>query len=260
MSTSRHRHPSTPNSPGEHHAGRANRRRADPRARRPAPDGARRGGGARAHRVRRPCGTDLHIYEDDYASELPIVQGHELSGTVVEVADDIVGADRLDRADAVAADTLPGRLGLARELGADHTLLIDPAAPFPADRLAAALGDTAPDGPPLVLEATGVPAVLADALDVVAPVGRVVQIGISVRPTSFPLSVPPFKEVDLLGSRNSQGLMPQALDLIARHQDAVRRLITHRFAVADLVAAFTTMRDPDQHVGNIIVDMPGDTP
>ncbi|MCF7552334.1 MULTISPECIES: alcohol dehydrogenase catalytic domain-containing protein [Pseudonocardia] len=28
------------------------------------------------------CGTDLHIWEDDYATELPIVQGHELAGTV----------------------------------------------------------------------------------------------------------------------------------------------------------------------------------
>ncbi|MFC4457907.1 alcohol dehydrogenase catalytic domain-containing protein [Pseudonocardia nematodicida] len=31
------------------------------------------------------CGTDLHIWEDDYASELPLVQGHEIAG-VVETA------------------------------------------------------------------------------------------------------------------------------------------------------------------------------
>lgn len=28
------------------------------------------------------CGTDLHIWEDDYATELPIVQGHEIAGIV----------------------------------------------------------------------------------------------------------------------------------------------------------------------------------
>jgi L-gulonate 5-dehydrogenase len=28
------------------------------------------------------CGTDLHIWEDDYATELPIVQGHEIAGVV----------------------------------------------------------------------------------------------------------------------------------------------------------------------------------
>ncbi|PXY36633.1 alcohol dehydrogenase catalytic domain-containing protein [Prauserella flavalba] len=28
------------------------------------------------------CGTDLHIWEDDYATELPIVQGHEIAGLV----------------------------------------------------------------------------------------------------------------------------------------------------------------------------------
>src|SRR5699024_5217216 len=29
------------------------------------------------------CGTDLHIWEDDYTSELPLVQGHEIAGTVI---------------------------------------------------------------------------------------------------------------------------------------------------------------------------------
>ena len=28
------------------------------------------------------CGTDLHIWEDNYATELPIVQGHEIAGVV----------------------------------------------------------------------------------------------------------------------------------------------------------------------------------
>lgn len=28
------------------------------------------------------CGTDVHIWEDDYASELPLVQGHEIVGRV----------------------------------------------------------------------------------------------------------------------------------------------------------------------------------
>lgn len=315
------------------------------------------------------CGTDLHIHEDDYASELPLIQGHELAGTVVEIGDGgeapaargpavgdrvvvdplipcgtctacrtghgnvcsrlvvigcyadgglteylAVGANRLHRipdgmstdlgavaepasialqavargraaagetvlvlgvgpigllatlalrdlgATVVAADTVPDRLELARGVGAHHTLLIDPAGPFPADELAVALGDAAPDGPPLVIEATGVTASLTNALDVVAPAGRVVEVGISGRPTGFPLSALPFKEVDLLGSRNSQSRLPEALALIARHEDAVRGLITHRFGVRDLAEAFATMRDTSRRVGKILIDMPGATP
>ncbi|GGC97396.1 2-deoxy-scyllo-inosamine dehydrogenase [Tersicoccus solisilvae] len=306
------------------------------------------------------CGTDLHIFEDDYASELPLVQGHELAGTVVAVGpgvDTLVAGDRVavdplipcgecgacregrgnvcgrlvvfgcycdgglaeflavsavrlhrlpagmpselgaiaepvsislqavsrGRAAAgetvlvlgagpigllatlalrdlgctvITADTIPGRLELARDFGAHHTLLIDPAAPFPTDELDAALPDTAADGPQLVLEATGVPASLTNAVTAVAPAGRVVQVGISVRPTAFPLNLLPFKEIDLLGSRNSQGLIPQALELIARHPDTVRGLITHRFGVRELATAFATMHDAGQRVGKILIDMP----
>ncbi|OMH31277.1 alcohol dehydrogenase catalytic domain-containing protein [Tersicoccus sp. Bi-70] len=312
------------------------------------------------------CGTDLHIFEDDYASELPLVQGHELAGTVVALGPGIdepgvdglalgdrvavdplipcgqcaacrqgrgnvcarlvvlgcycdgglaeylpVSAERLHRipdgipselgaiaepvsialqaitrgraaagetvlvlgagpigllatlalrdlgCTVITADTVPGRLDLARDFGAHHTLLVDPTGPFPAEELAAALPDTAPDGPQLVLEATGVPASLTNAVTAVAPAGRVVQVGISVRPTGFPLNLLAFKEIDLLGSRNSQGLIPQALELIVRHPDTVRALITHRFGVQDLATAFATMRDTGQRVGKILIDMPG---
>ncbi|QNQ90812.1 alcohol dehydrogenase catalytic domain-containing protein [Corynebacterium poyangense] len=39
------------------------------------------------------CGTDIHIWEGHYACEFPIVQGHEISGTIKEVAPGQVDAD-----------------------------------------------------------------------------------------------------------------------------------------------------------------------
>lgn len=33
------------------------------------------------------CGTDLHIFDGSYPVEYPLVQGHEISGTVIEIAD-----------------------------------------------------------------------------------------------------------------------------------------------------------------------------
>jgi L-iditol 2-dehydrogenase len=35
------------------------------------------------------CGTDLHIYDGDYATEFPVTMGHEVSGTVVELGDGV---------------------------------------------------------------------------------------------------------------------------------------------------------------------------
>src|SRR4029079_4356770 len=37
------------------------------------------------------CGTDLHIWEDDYPAELPVVQGHEFSGVVETIGYNAAG-------------------------------------------------------------------------------------------------------------------------------------------------------------------------
>ncbi len=37
------------------------------------------------------CGTDLHIHNGDFLAEFPLIPGHELVGTVVEVGADVVG-------------------------------------------------------------------------------------------------------------------------------------------------------------------------
>ena len=47
------------------------------------------------------CGTDVHIYHDEYMSEFPLIPGHEFSGEVVEVGGDV--AD-LAVGDRVAVD------------------------------------------------------------------------------------------------------------------------------------------------------------
>ena len=35
------------------------------------------------------CGTDLHIYHDEFATQPPVVMGHEVAGTVVAVGDEV---------------------------------------------------------------------------------------------------------------------------------------------------------------------------
>jgi len=43
------------------------------------------------------CGTDSHIYEGEFLVEFPVVPGHELSGTVVEVGQDVTHVGVGDR-------------------------------------------------------------------------------------------------------------------------------------------------------------------
>ena len=78
------------------------------------------------------------------------------------------------------------------------------------------------DGAPVVVEATGVAAVIEQAVELVAPGGRVVVVGLVPRGTG--VTIPGLditrKEITLLGSRASVGCFPEALRLLA--SDAIR--------------------------------------
>lgn len=309
------------------------------------------------------CGTDLHIWDDDYATDLPIIQGHEASGIVADLAaeeadadwsvgdrvaitpmfscgecyacligrvnacrhmtvygcyedgslvtEQLVPLDHLNRVpdgldlglaplcepisiamqavrrgraatgehvlvsgagpigllatvvlkdigcDVTVADLSESRLALARSVGADHTVAI-PREPVPTRELhAALLARTRDDGPSLVIDATGAPSSLLTSVDIVATAGRVVAVGISDAELRMSMRTLPVKEIDLLGSRNSQNLIGECLELLDRHQGTLAPLLTHRFAFADLPAAFATMAAPAADVGKIAIDFPG---
>lgn len=307
------------------------------------------------------CGTDLHIFEDDYATDLPIIQGHEFAGVIEELGEGAGGAG-LDIGDQVAvspmfycghcyacsigrvnacarmsvygcyqdgafveqmnipianlerlpagldlnlaplhepisiamqavqrgratpgekavvlgcgpigllatlylsdlgvevmaADTVPERCALAAEFGAKDTLLVDGG--FPGPGQAKLLDDWAQGhGPSLVLEATGAPASLQNAVQLVATAGRVVTVGISDQTIAMSMRTLPVKELELIGSRNSKNLIGQALELLNRHQREAGILMTHRFPLTGLAEAFKTMRSGSIHVGKIAIDMP----
>jgi L-gulonate 5-dehydrogenase len=132
-------------------------------------------------------------------------------------------------ASVMAVDLLDNRLVVAAKMGADRTV----------NAAATDLGEaveewTAGDGPTVIIEATGVGHLLRSAVDLVAPSGTVVVVGISN--DEVPLSVATFtrKEVNVLGSRNNAGLFGQAVDLVKRNQERAAQLITHRFKFAEV--------------------------
>ncbi len=308
------------------------------------------------------CGTDLHIWEDDYPTELPLIQGHEFSGIVeaiatgntqgFEVGDRVavnpiiscgqcrpclsgrynvcrnvgclgcysdgaltelisVPLDKLHpvpdelpldiaamgepasiamqavnrgRPEAgetalvlgsgpigllatlyltelgvkvICADTEQHRLDLAIEFGAVDTLLVTPGMEFPDAHQAARL-DAMTDGygPQLVMEATGVPSSLENAIRLVASAGRIVQVGISPRQANVSMKDIPYKELDIMGSRMSLNLIPDGLALLSRNPEKARALMTHRFALADFQQAFHLMQGRTEKIGKILIEMP----
>ncbi|CAN5441461.1 zinc-binding alcohol dehydrogenase family protein [soil metagenome] len=112
-------------------------------------------------------------------------------------------------AGVMLVDRLSSRLALAHALGADRTALAG------LDDVAAAVLDwTGGDGPTVVAEATGVPSVLEQAVEVVAPSGTVVVVGLSRDRVSLPMVELTRKELTIVGSRNSMGQFAQAVDLV----------------------------------------------
>jgi threonine dehydrogenase-like Zn-dependent dehydrogenase len=148
----------------------------------------------------------------------------------------ILGAGPIGQALALAAtdrgasvllvDTLESRLARGAASGAD-LLRIGP----DDDTVAAVREWSGGEGPEVVIEATGVPAVVQTAIELVAQAGRVVVVGLSSEHTPIRVGDLPFKEIDVLGvSCCGSGEFAAAVDLVGRRRDAAAGLVTHEFA------------------------------
>jgi 2-desacetyl-2-hydroxyethyl bacteriochlorophyllide A dehydrogenase len=126
----------------------------------------------------------------------------------------------------------------------------------PARRqLAASLGfravsAQAPDGasasaPAVVFECAGTPAAARLAFELVAPVGRVMLVGVSLEPLELP--VPPilFKEATLRGILTyTRADFAAAIEMLARGAIPVEAIVTAVAPLADAEACFRTLTSP----------------
>jgi threonine dehydrogenase-like Zn-dependent dehydrogenase len=131
------------------------------------------------------------------------------------------------------------RLPLARDLGADG---VHATREGPLD--AAARAFSGREGVDLVVETAGTPEAVSHALELVRPGGRVVLTGLPHDPTPVAFFSVVRREVTITGSMIYQDEFPRALDLVARGRVKAAPLVTHRFPLAEIDAAFAAHRDP----------------
>ncbi len=154
----------------------------------------------------------------------------------------VLGAGPIGQAVALAAadrgarvlvvDRIAARLELALRMGAEAT--VDTTT---VDLVAAVDKFTDGDGAAVVVDATGVPALIRAAVEVVAQSGTIVIAGISDQQVSILVSDFSRKEVTIAGSRNNAGVFPAAIDLVRRHADRVSGLVTHTFPLEETPTA-----------------------
>lgn len=146
----------------------------------------------------------------------------------------MVQVARIRGATAVTVtDVADDRLAVAADLGATTTLR-------------AAEADLRGLDADVLLECSGVPAVLADALLALRPAGTAVAVGMGGDGTaSLPVWRLQERELWLTGSFRYANTYPQAIALLAEERVRTDRLITHRFGLDEAEAALRAVdEDP----------------
>jgi Zn-dependent alcohol dehydrogenase len=156
----------------------------------------------------------------------------------------VLGALAAGAATVVAVDVNPGKLELARELGADEAL----AWAGSAEETAAAVVEVSGGGVDYAIEATGRPEAMLAAFLSTRPHGAAVLIGIPREDVvlSLPaLSIPRLERRilgSIYGSSRPERDFALTLDLYRRGRLPLDKLISHRLPLEQVEAAFELLR------------------
>lgn len=135
-----------------------------------------------------------------------------------------------------------GRLQLALALGADHAVDIQVA----DDPVAAVRDVMGVEGADLAIECSGATPAGNMLLNLTARGGRYSQMGLYGKPLQLDLDLICYREIVMTGSNATvPTAWPRAIQLLAEGHIDHRRLITHRYGLADWEAALETVRSKD---------------
>jgi L-gulonate 5-dehydrogenase len=153
-------------------------------------------------------------------------------------------------AEVLVTDLVPARLELARHGGAATVDVSEE-----IDVLAAIRSWSGGEGPELVVDCTGVPDAIRTGVDVVAPTGRVVVVGISAAEVPLPVNAFTEREIDVLGSTVCTAAdFAEAVTIAGRHAEHVARLVTHRRPLEEAPEAIAhAMANPGDVVKLVIL-------
>ncbi len=173
-----------------------------------------------------------------HADDTVLILGAGTVGlTVLQVA-------RLHGARCIVCDLDEARLERAVAFGADRVLLSG------RDDIAAEVaGETDGLGPTLVIDGTGVPALLDLACRVASPAGRIGLLGFAATPSPLSQQQVVSKELLIVGSRLNRGRLPQVVAWLEEGKLSPGAMVTQCFAAEDAVEAFRLIEDhPDRTV------------
>jgi L-iditol 2-dehydrogenase len=136
--------------------------------------------------------------------------------------------------DVIVSDVNPARLALAEELGATEVL----------DARSASVTDLSRP-PGVLLECSGHPPAIAQAIRALDRAGRAVLVGMGGDEIPLPLSVVQERELEVTGTFRYAGTWPIAIALVASGRVDLDRLVTGSYGLDEAEQALTAgRRDP----------------
>jgi len=150
--------------------------------------------------------------------------------------------------DIIAVDLDPGRLELARQLGADEGLN-----PDELDVVARVLERTAGHGADLSFEVVGITSSLNLAIRCLKKGGSITLVGNLSPATEFPLQTVVTRELTVYGSCASRGEYPACLDLMTRDAINVDALISAVAPMSDGASWFKRLYDGEPGLLKVIL-------
>ena len=168
----------------------------------------------------------------------------------------IAAARDMGAGNIIAIDGIPGRLKLAKQFGADHTIDIRDC-PTPADRIAAVRELTNGDGAMFAADVAGVRGIVPEGLEMLAHGGTYLEIGSIVPGFQFPLDPDQVarRSLRMIGFlQYDTRILPRAMDFVRRSRSKVPwdQVISHTFPLEGIQEAFEKAewvgKDPEQAV------------
>jgi alcohol dehydrogenase len=132
----------------------------------------------------------------------------------------------------VAVDKVQSRLTAAKLFGADTTILADD------DPLEAVRSITGGLGADVVMEAVGTPGTFELCTALVRPGGRLANIGVHGKPATLHLEDLWIRNVTITTGLVDTYSTPQLLDMVVAGQIDTGHMITHRFALDQIIEAY----------------------
>jgi len=159
----------------------------------------------------------------------------------------------------IMTDLSAHRLSMAKELGADETVLVSTSESGEqlAERIRNAIreqGISDVDGADVSIECSGAESSIQAAIRATKSGGCVVLVGMGKATCSIPVLEAGFREVDIRGVFRYANTYPTALELVASGKIDVKPLITHRFTLQNAVEAFEVTRDLRDNAIKVIID------